>query len=161
MNVLQSLLMDRLEVLGTGVCVWATSNEVMAWARRGSADRSEYFPAITELEEFWNLRNHLQRLEDGWAPTLADIRSFVTLTDWTPTADVFGDSGFAVVGTIAKDYSGFSAVAGETLLTMQVLAVDPQFRWILDRSGFFALDAYCEEGWSELASPEVDGIPDG
>lgn len=161
MDVLQSLLTDRLGTLDTGVCVWAKSDEVMSWARRGSSDRSEYFPATTELEEFWNLRNHLRRLEGGWVPEPADIHGFITLTGWTPTADVFGDCGFAVVGTVAKDYPDFSALAGETFLTMQILAVDAQFLWMLDRGGFFALGAYRDAGCAELSGPMAEGTPSG
>lgn len=139
MNLLTSLLEDRLAILGTGVSVWARYSEVISWAARDRATKSEYVPAITELEEFWNLRNDLRRLELGWVPTSEDISGFVALSDWIPTDDIFGDRGFAMFGTVVKTVRGFDAQVGEMFPTMQVLAVDPDFKWIRDRGAFFAL----------------------
>lgn len=93
----------------------------------------------TSGDEMRELRDDLRRLEDGWAPSADDLAGAPRLEDWGATF-LDGEKLWRVVGTphdFARDIPG--ADEGETLCTMQILAVDDGFTWARDRRGFYVL----------------------
>lgn len=86
-----------------------------------------------------DLRRDLARLEDGWWPDEEDLADVPILKDWGITF-CEGERLWRLMGDpyhAARELPG--VVDGQTLCTMQVLAIDDEFAWARDRRGFYRL----------------------
>lgn len=93
----------------------------------------------TARDEMWELRADLERLETGWVPDDDELAGAPHLEAWGITFRE-GEMLWRVMGAShesARDLPG--VVDGETLCTMQILAIDDGFTWARDRRGFYRL----------------------
>lgn len=134
------LFTHRLAITGKGVHLFMLADEV----RMNPNDRFWQGPSgnanhRTARDEMWELKADLARLEDGWSPDDDDLAGAPRLEAWGVTR-CEGELLWRVMGDpydAARDLPGVAD--GETMCTMQILAVDDEFTWARDRRGFYRL----------------------
>jgi len=134
------LFEHRLRTTARGVHLFMLADEVRVdpTDRRGQS-LSGNGNLRTLGGEMRELRDDLRRLEDGWLPDEDDLAGAPRLDNWG-IAFRDGERLWRILGDphdAARDLPGVED--GQTLCTMQVLAVDDRFSWARDRRGFYIL----------------------
>lgn len=103
----------------------------------------------TLRDEMWGLKADLGRLANGWLPD-DELAGAPRLEAWGITFRD-GELLWRVIGDPYDAACDLPGVAdGETLCTMQILAVDDGFTWARDRRGFYRLGE--PRGWAPPGS---------
>lgn len=134
------LMAARLISTPTGVSLFMLGREVHEnppWA----SDPAHKSGPGTVVEQLRRLKADLVRLESGWIPSETDLSSAPLLEDWGVHFDP-SERLWRVVGNFHGtdvQLSAWGIGGGDQVATMQVLAVDGDFRWVRDRAAFYRL----------------------
>jgi len=134
------LFEHRLATTSRGIHLFMLAREV----RADPANRYWLAPSgngnsMTAGDEMGTLRDDLERLERGWSPAEDDLAGAPRLEQWG-IAFREGEPLWRLIGDPRDTARDLPSIAeGETLCTMQVLAVDDGFTWARDRRGFYKL----------------------
>jgi hypothetical protein len=89
-----------------------------------------------------NLRSLAQDLDEivsGARPTAADLSAAPIILDWVPR--LTRTQGPAIRGTVV----GHPLIADGEMFGAEILAVDPDLRWIMSWAGYYRLGAQASE----------------
>jgi hypothetical protein len=140
MQMRTELLARGLATTARGVHLFMLASEVDPRPRhRFWAGPSGNGNGRTGRDEMRELKEDLEQLEAGWLPSEDDLAGTPRMDPWA-VRYYDRETLWRIIGVVhetARDLPAFDD--GETLNTMQILAVNDKFSWARDRRGFYRL----------------------
>ena len=134
---IEDLFGDPLVETDDGVSLYMLAAEVSS-DFPGTDALSEFGNGLTIAEELDDLRDDLQKLEEGWVPDADDLQNAPALEEWGLLN--VGEALPRIVGRwINGSLAGTAIRDGQQMSTLQILATDKYFAWARDRRGFYRL----------------------